>query len=386
MADFDIDALLADLAHSEWRTRQGALRAIGMRGYWEPRIAEALARCLGDSHKDVRYMAAWSTGRLGAKASELVEKLGPLLEDEDAQVARKGVEAIAQIGVANPEIVETLFRILEHEGHGRWAPAQTALLGLHAKGRTPAIAERVQVLAELLRSEDSEEQRRGLQVLWRLGDLGLGFFDDLIRLAKSPDPLTRRAAISGMYKYGADAVAGLDVLMAAAEGEDKAVRDAALSTMAHIGVGAKAVLPVFVAALDVAETRKVGLMGLASLGAEAVSAVPRLLEVLAEPVPETEDTSRHWYARADVAKTMAAIGDPRAIPGLADWVPERAEDATFGEQIAYIDFRRFVMEAIASFGPTARSVGAALAVWRDHEMYDETVADVLQAIGWDEEA
>ena len=142
-------------------------------------------------------------------------------------------------------------------------------------------------------------------------------------------------------------------------------------------------MPLFIGALDESETgtRRIGLLGLQALGPKAAEAVPRLLEVLAEPVPE-EDTKKNLYARCDVAKALTAIGDPSAISGMIAWVAPRTDDGPFKELVAYEDLRRTIIREIGKFGPAAIEVADVLVTRLGDDRFEEAAREALEAMGW----
>lgn len=151
------DQLLADLGHTEWRTRVAALRKLA--DLREQTPVMSLVTALTDEHKAVRAAAARALGKLGESAP--IAPLLTALDDSSWHVRAEAVLALGQHKQQAP--VEPLLLALSDEDEAVRAAAAHALSQL---GERAPIAS----LVTALHDEEWSVREAAAQALGRLGE------------------------------------------------------------------------------------------------------------------------------------------------------------------------------------------------------------------------
>ena len=298
-----------DLASKDLAVRRKAAYGLALLGAQAAPAAEALARALRDDDDYVRETAGRALTKLAADSQGVALRpaLTALLEglvDARLPVRKEAVSLLFQAGTPPPPLdaplVEPLRKALKDEDPFVRANAAAALGQL-----VPAAQAARPDLAAAL--GDAAEDVRTWAVM-ALASLGAEPYQDaLAGRLKDPGAKVRAAAALALGTLGAQGLSWADALAALKADGDKDVRAAALGALG--GLGEARLLPLLLAGLDDSEpaVRLAAASAVMGFGPAARSTVPALLAR-----PKDADSG----VRATLLSTLAALGDPAAVPAL----------------------------------------------------------------------
>jgi HEAT repeat protein len=249
-------------------------------------------------------------------------------------------------------------------------PRRRALLALESAGpQTRKVFEEVGSALRLDKEEDVRRQAAGV-----LGRLGAKAQDrdrpDKIpvkvavealasSLSKEKSVAVREAVANALGRIGPESKPALPMLGNALKDESVDVRASSAEALARIGSASKEVLKQILDALRDSKGKeglrvRAGLLAaIQAIGRpEALSAVPILIEILAEPEPAAAalDELRKWAeVRRQVVETLGALGDAAALDVLSKLF-EKAMDTKD------VDMARSAITALTQLGGDKRGL------------------------------
>jgi len=371
------------LSHEQALVRMTAARTIAQLGKPASSVVPKLVLALNDPDEGVRRVAIEALKRMGSAAKPAIKTLGPRLTDDQPSVRTAAAEILRSMGPAVKEAVGDMSDALAGEDSNvRKLVAETLTrLGPDAKPALPAL------IKALGTKEYDAYQRTALaDAIGAIGAAATSASPTLLVLLDHPDPIlrasvaralgrvqppadqavpklltmiakdsnsnVRTAAIFALGKMGPSASAAAEPLKAMFDntntpGERKVAIGAALSRIVP-AEKAKFQAIIFESLKDrssrslVIIQRNVALEMLELIGIDAKPAVPDLIELTRDRVPEQ---------RVRVALTIGRLGEiaTPAIPALISLLKDG--DAPV---------RRAAMEAIEQIGPAAKAAGSRL--------------------------
>jgi HEAT repeat protein len=242
----------------------------------------ALIVALGESNVEVRRVAAWTLGRIGAGAKEAGPALIKAVDDSDAIVRAGAAGALGRIGYPATDVVPVLTKALgdTNDEVRRSAAVAIADIGPDASSAAPA----------LLRTWADRDNDAGSYLVNALMKIGPGAVPALIpALAHHKVEVRRMAAeLLGSLRLAAkDAVPALAKLLT----DDEQLRERAALTLGLIGPDA---IPALVAALADKNpaVRKAAISGLRA-SPDVTVAIPDLAKTLTDADVEVRRAAAH---------------------------------------------------------------------------------------------
>jgi len=321
-------------------------RLVGAFGAAGAPAIPALIQALGDSDRDVRWVAAKALGKLGDPqaipalsvwahagedaARDALQTLGhPMLDlpQAVAQVAAQGAWGVLIRALTCTQVREVVVglgapavpALIQALGDSDSAVRRAAAEALGAIGDLQAVPALIQALGDW-RSENV--RCAAAEALGKLGDPQA--VPAFIKALGDSDRAVRRAAAEALVKIGTPAV---PAFIKALGDSDRAVRRAAAEALGAIGD--PQAVPALIQALgDRGENvRRAAGEALVRIGAPAV---PALIKALGDSI---------WDVRRAAAEALGAIGDPQAVPALIK---------ALGDSVW--DVRRAAAEALGAIG------------------------------------
>jgi HEAT repeat protein len=188
----------------------------------------------------------------------------------------------------------------------------------------PARAEEASVLAERLKSPDTDVRRGAAKELYDLGPEAKPAVPDLARALKDSDLFVRRFAAQALGEIGLDARQALPALKTALGDSKKEVVEAAATALGKLGAGGiSALTDVIKDRKQEVDLRKAAIAALGTAGASAKDAVPILVEVLKDGMgkkPKKKKDPGGTDLRVEAAVALGDIGPDakEAVPALQD--------------------------------------------------------------------
>jgi len=314
-ASRDVDALAKLMQHEDARVREASTQAIAGTGRRASKRVAQLTGKLDDPSPEVRVAAANVLGDIGGRASGASTKLVRMLDDNDELVRAAAQRALVNIGkpavaplissigsgdpVFSAGIVETLVRI--------GPDAQPALIKTLGDSKKPVLARRYSAMALSRMAEGEDDVLEALvgrladdigdiraSAAEALADVGLPAVEAIpVLVSMSADqeeiPLVRERALIALAKISPDDDVVHAALVAAVGDSNPLIYEAAVAALVRIRFGAgddaTEQTTALVARLKqgddmsrIAAARKLG-----ELGPYAKTAVPDLIDVLADP-------------------------------------------------------------------------------------------------------
>jgi HEAT repeat protein len=240
-----------------------------------------MIKLMNDKNENVRRKAAFALGRLAGDPAKTIDVLVKAFKDENDEVREAAGDALSKFGKdAVPPLIDLLK---ENNAKGR-LQASTSLgaIGADAKDAVPFLRER-------FLAKDSENVHHYAQVLGKIGKpampaLEAGFKDSRAEV--------RQAASQAMQQAGADAVG---VLVDALGDKNVEVRRLAAQTLWPMRIGDKSVVIALAYGLTDQDDlfRQHCMNALATLGAQAKLAGPKVKEALTDMNPNVRQQAYH---------------------------------------------------------------------------------------------
>jgi HEAT repeat protein len=300
-----VKALEKSLGDEEAKVRQAAAQALSSHGRAAAAAEPALRKALADSDGTVRIQAASALRSICADIKEAVAVLARLLEDEAPGVRAGAARALGGIGPDGREAVPALARLLRD---GDTFVRRSAASALGAIG--PDARETIPALAGLLGDRDMSWDSSAA-----LGRIGPAAIPALTAALGSKDSEVRANAVGALGAMGRPAKERIPAIAELlAKDPEHRVRRAAAAALGRVALGERTAVFALLKVLDekeegieekVASVRGSALEALGYMGA---SAVPALVEALAEP-----DVRMRMHAAAMLAGSGAAS---QAVPAL----------------------------------------------------------------------
>lgn len=167
--------------------------------------------------------------------------------------------------------------------------------------------EAVQTLARLLKDEAPAVRAHAVEALGEIGQPAAAMVPAMVDLVTDPDPSVRREAIDAVRKIRPGPQVTVPLMVKVLQNADDAARIRAIAALADQG---KAAVPGLIEALKHPQARYWACLTLHEIGPEARPAVPALIPLLADDLPDV---------RREAILVLAAIGPAAepAIPQLA---------------------------------------------------------------------
>lgn len=369
-----------DLASKDLDVRRKAAYGLALLGAQAAPAAEALARALRDEDDYVRATAGRALTKLAADTQgvALRSALPALLEglvDARLLVRKEAVSLLFQAGTPPPPLdaplVEPLRKALQDEDPFVRANAAAALGQLvpAAQAARPDLATALGDAAEDVRT----------WAAMALASLGAEPYQDaLAGRLKDPGAKVRAAAAMALGTLGAQGLRWADALAALQADGDKDVRAAALGALG--GLGEVRALPLLLAGLDDPDpaVRVAAASAIMGFGPAARSTVPALLAR-----PKDADSG----VRATLLSTLAALGDPAAVPALRAGLHDA--EGSVRSLAAYalgqigpegLDALPDLLQALIDMEPAVRA-GAASAIGAHGPRARQALPALMRALG-----
>jgi HEAT repeat protein len=267
-----------------------------------------LHAALADADSTVRIYAARALVSAGENSDEIASVLVGLAADPEESVRMEVMSNLGSLGVERAtETLPILIAGLRDPSASVRGNAAGALGGL-GSGDGVEAPDAVPLLVGL--TKDSNATVRGAAA-FALGHVGASAEDAVPALAgllQDPDPETRAYAVDSLKQAGEEIVLALPSLIEALGAVAPVVRRSSAELIARGGARSKGAVDALVARLadPVATVRVWSAYALRSIGPDAATAVPRLVQMLgSDPDPK---------ARVEAARALAAFG---ALAGAA---------------------------------------------------------------------
>jgi HEAT repeat protein len=359
-------ARLRKMSNADAAAKAVAIRELMAEEASGPAVVETLLGALGDSDPALRALAAQaladqvrrtaetSKGEQDAYAEPVKAALAEALKDGDPAVRVQAASGLALLAVTSEECFAILLRaartptepsktfggiddrfralgdlaycysdraetrmailaaMADHEARVRRHGLIVVNLCLH--GLTPVTEPFVKALLVLLDDEDDDIRGNAGQALSRIGPrVASRAVPLLIRNLGVPRSALRVSTAGALGKFGVDAADARPALRALADGNGGPdVRKAAQKALVAIEKACRTFdeesLPELIAELgsEKPSVRASAAVELAQHGSRAKPAVPALIKVLADPIPEVSEAAR---------AALDALGAPQAISG-----------------------------------------------------------------------
>jgi len=216
-------------------------------------------------------------GSIGAAPGLAVPALIGALGDEEKSCRAQAAEALGKFGSRAKDCVPALIKLLS-SGYGDQLISSAALGALVSIG-----AEAVRLLAEVVRSGDSEGRRFAAMALEAFGAQGKAALRALIAALGDEDRNVVRQAIRSVGAMGKEASPAVATLVGIYRGEESSeVRALAAEALGRIGPAAAEAVPLLLPALgdESGALRAEAALALGRIGAESQRAVPLLRGLL----------------------------------------------------------------------------------------------------------
>jgi HEAT repeat protein len=247
--------------------REHAARALALAGRT---AVPGLVKALESGPPHARDSAIQALGRIGPDAAEAMPAMLDALKRE-FQEAEQKASAIENAGI-------------RESVRGHQVRDSQAIVALGRMGEAG-----VGAVVEILRSDDPQYQRWGLEITGRLGPAARPALAELVRILKtSPDPSQRARAAGAIGSIGPSADEAVGALAQAMRApEEVAARHCALA-LAKVGGRA---LPSLAEGLKDAspQTRRVAALGLRTMGPDARQALAALRAAANDADPAVRD-------------------------------------------------------------------------------------------------
>lgn len=331
--DKAIQPLIGKLEAADANTlaKQQAAEALGLLKAEE--AIPALTKATESKEADIRNAAIMSLGRIGtpetiqfllglleqeatraqaakalgeARSEEAREPLLKLLEADDPEAARAAAVALGQIG--GEGVAEKLAPHLKRKDVRLAVATGLSLLG-DQRG--------LDALAELVRSESSEDRGAAARALAQVGDAAVPLLLDILKEGSSE---AQQSAVQALGEIGSPEA--IEALSRALEGQHVGVAMAAAAALGQIGKAAdnpdiiNTILQVLAANMgeDRPEVRVAVAGGFLDLGE---SALPTLHKALQDPDP---------LVRSTAARALSLIQSKKSVEALIEALQDKDAD------------------------------------------------------------
>ncbi len=312
-----------------------------------------LSAVLGDVDPGVRSSAALVLGQIGDPAAfdVLVQALG----DADSGVQQAAVQALG--GLGNPAAIDPLAEMLEADDAGVRGAAVKALAGFNT-GRAYA------AISGALDDEDASVRGAALKAL--TGPQAAEFVTEIAPLLQDEDDTNRLFAVLALEGLGPEAVEALPALISALEDSDRTVRQWAASAIGSIGHPSDEALAALTRTLTTDEERVVRANCARALGSLRD---PRAIEALIQALDDDAD-----LVRRSAASAIGYIGYP-----LDEAIAALVKTLTTDEER---DVRASCADALGNLGDP-RALEALIQALDDDENVRLAAVDALRKLGSD---
>lgn len=308
----------------------------------------------GDTYEALRALA-----QLGKDALPTLPLLLTALKarrESSCDIGGAAVEVLVGLGAAAvPSLLATLASSCE-EQHER------AVITLARIGQEAGLSS-LTGLREALNGERPRQRAGAVEVLAQLKPATREALSELRLTLSDPEPLVRQAAVAALGLLAADSADLLPILLGILRDADAKVRAEARTLLLRYGA---AVVPQLIEALQVPPSRCGAIEVLGALGPVAEPAVPALLRLALDPVPEQwqrlitalGQIGRPARAAAPLLLHLARHSDPRLREvaltalgqiGVAEAVPLLMECITRGTD------KQLALLALGRIGRAARA-------------------------------
>lgn len=259
-----------------------AINAVGYMGQDGAAAAPALKRAIKDKDTTARGVAAWSIGRLGLPASEVLPLLLEVCADPHHNLRMYAVNSLGEVGSAEgtPCIVKAL--------HDEWQPLSNAACDALAKMKT--VDERA--LKEMVPMLHDPNPSRAYKAFLKIGSKSAPV---LIVALKDPDYNVRANAAKILGEIGPEAAIAIPALSHVLETDDAAYVSAEASRA--LGKMGKAAVQPLMRSLTNARKcyRPFVAEALGKIGPDAAEAIPAIRQAMAE---EQDKNKEPYYTKA----------------------------------------------------------------------------------------
>lgn len=324
-----IDALIMTMKDEDDDIRSRAVLALGLIGSQAVSAVPFLIKALKDSYGEVRHFAALSLKRIGPQASSAIPSLIEALNDTNNNVRVEASSALGVFGEQSSSAIPILINFIKRKDRNiRYSATET--LGKIGK---PAIP----VLMEILHDEDEVVRSSAITALGMIGEKATSAIPEITKKLQDSSIIVRRSAAEALGKIGTTSTHDIPALIKSLKEKDNRIQKAATESLIKIGKQAIPDLVEMVSDSDYIIRRKI-IEIIGEIGESAVSAIPRLIEVLKD---ENERVCKPYAARA-----LGKIGQKtaRTVPILIETLNDKSE---------YL--RIATMEALLLLGPKADS-------------------------------
>jgi HEAT repeat protein len=188
-----VDKLVAQLTSSEVQIRRDAARELSKLSNSDPRVIDALTKCVADADIEVRVRSINALGNMRAAAKPSIAALESALKDTDHHVRVKAALAIQQIDLQNRSYVPVLVSEMR-SGDGR------LILQVGAMGAGAAWA--VPTLIGLLSHESPPMRALAARTLGQIGPPAASAKSALQQTKRDPNAAVQAAARDALARIG----------------------------------------------------------------------------------------------------------------------------------------------------------------------------------------
>jgi HEAT repeat protein len=136
-----VSNLVAELGHDDAAVRRAAVRAAAERPIADERVVKALAKCVVDSDREVRYFSIEALGKLEAAGKLGLSALKSALQDAEPRVRLAAALAVARIDPQDRSFMPTIVSSMR-EGDGNTL-REVGVMGPSATWAVPTLVELV---------------------------------------------------------------------------------------------------------------------------------------------------------------------------------------------------------------------------------------------------
>jgi HEAT repeat protein len=274
-------------------------------------------------------------------------------------------DALADLGLAaQPASAQLIAALATTDAELRWRAARA----LGASGSAAAAP-------ALLKAAADQNALVRAQAIFALGRLGVNdqqSLETIVSRLSDPDVAVRRASVRALQMIRPDRQKMIPLVVKLLEDSDPHIAMRALHTIAEGGAES---LPALIAALDHPEARYWACLAISEMGAQAKTAVPGLVKVLADERPEV---------RLQAAIALAEVG-PDARPAAAALVKLLADPFEPVRHTAAFALGRIgdksAAQALGELQTSKDTLLQSLSIWALAKMYPDDKARQQAAIG-----
>jgi len=359
-----LPAITEKLKDKRPEIRREAVLTLGAFGEAAVPSVPQIAAMLNDEHAGTA--ATFVLGQLGQIPKDAEATVRTNAKSDDLMLSTTSLWALARIHPEDKELRrETTEKLVERLKDKNAFVRVAAARALAALPPAPEIT--MPIWEKALKDADETTMRHAMDALAALGAQAVPRLTDALKHEKF-----RVDIVYALGRIGPDAAPAAGELAKLVEDKKSRVAHEAIIALGNIGPGAKDAVPALIKALEQTDDKDLNFAAIAfalgKIGSGAAAAEPVLLKQL-----ESKD---------DNVRLLSAWALAQIRPASADVVAKAVAVLTVGLTLPELEDRLLAAEALAGFGPLAKSAVDSLkkAATDENKDVQEAAAKALKAI------